>query len=509
MKQVVRCLLAALCALAFVSFPAQAQTWARPHIVPSDFTGQAGRTVQPATESAWRPQVSGQQQAVQQQAEQQQAEQRQAEQQVGAGQGEGEPEQEEDQTGLLVFLDCDRRTCDQNYLRQEVTFINYVRDRMDSQVHILVTAQFGGASIEYTFDFIGLQEFEGDEFRLVWTSSFTDTQDERREGIAHMIRAGVIHYIAKTPMIHDIEIRQEVQQAERRFLAVSPEDDPWNFWVFRFSLNGEIGGEDRRSNYNLRYSGSANRTTDAWKIRFNSNFRHDERTFILNDGSESVGTTRSWSFSHQTVKSLNDHWGISAKAAVWQASFTNRELVVVGAPGIEYNIFPYDESSRRIFTFTYEVGFSHDKYFEETIFFETEEMLYDHSLLVNLDVVQPWGELEGGIDLLQYLNHPDQWSARLNGRVEFRIVRGLSFNVRGNWAAVRNQRYLPAEGQTDEEILLRQGALATDSVYEVNFGITFQFGSIFNNVVNPRFSDNRPGFGGFGGGGGGGGFGGF
>ena len=132
---------------------------------------------------------------------------------------------------------------------------------------------------------------------------------------------------------------------------------------------------------------------------------------------------------------------------------------------------------------------------EETIFLNTEETLIDHSLLVDLDVVQPWGELEGGVNMLQYLNHTDQWSVRLDGRVEFRIIRGLSFNVRGNWAAVRNQRFLPAEGQTDEEILLLQGALATNSEYELNFGITFQFGSIFNNIVNPRFTDNRGGFG--------------
>jgi len=421
---------------------------------------------------------------------------------------EDEPQEQEAEgnTGLLVFLDCDRRICDQDYLRQEITFINYVRDREDSQIQILVTSQFAGAGREYTFDFIGLKDFEGDNTRLVWTSSNTNTQDERREGIAQMIRAGVVHYIAQTPLIRDIEIRQQVERADRRFLVVNPADDPWNFWVFRLSLNGQIGGEDRRSNYNIRFNGSANRTTEAWKIRFDSNFRNDERTFILNDGSESIGTTRSWSFSHQTVKSMGDHWGLSGKAAVWQASFTNQEMVIAGAPGIEYNIFPYAESSRRIFTFTYEIGITYDKYFEETIFAKTAETLYDQSLLVNLDVVQPWGELEGGVDVLQYLNHLDQWSARLNGRIEFRIIRGLSFNVRGEWAAVRNQRYLPAEEQTDEEILLRQGALATDSAYEVNFGITYQFGSIFNNVVNPRFSDNRPGFGGgFGGGGGGGG----
>jgi hypothetical protein len=424
-------------------------------------------------------------------------------------QEQAQEQQEEETAGLLVFLDCPPRTCDLDYLRREITFVNYVRDREDAQIHVLLTRQFAGAGQEFTFDFIGLREFEGDDTRLVWMSSNTNTEDERREGIAQMIRAGVVHYLAKTSLIHRVEIRQQVERVEQRFLVVSPEDDPWNFWVFRMNVNGQLGGEDRRSNYNIRLGGSANRTTEAWKISFNANFRHDERKFILNDGSESIGTTRSYSFSHQTVKSLGEHWGLSVKGAVWQASFTNHEMVIVGAPGIEYNIFPYEESSRRIFTFTYEVGVGRNHYFEETIFLKTEETLIDHALLVNMDAVQPWGEFEAGVELVQFLNHVDQWSARLNGRIDFRITRGLSFNVRGEWAAVRNQRFLAIDEQTDEEILLRQGALATDSTYQINYGITYQFGSIFNNVVNPRFTDNRPGFGGGGGGGGGGPGGGF
>jgi len=425
-----------------------------------------------------------------------------------AQQDEQQPQEQLIEPGALrVFLDCDRRVCDDDYLRQEITFVNWVRQRQDAQVHILVTTQFAGAGLQYDFDFIGREGFEGDETKLQWTSSNTNTEDERREGYAQQIRAGLVYFIAKTPMINNMQIREEVERTTERFLTVSPEDDPWNFWVFRLSLNGQIGGEDRRSNYNMRFNGSANRTTEAWKIRFNSNFRNDERTYILNDGTESIGTTRSWGVSQQVVKSWGPHWGLSGKVAAWQASFTNQELVFAGAPGIEYNVFPYSESSRRIFTFTYEIGISHDKYFEETVFNKFSEMLYDQTLLVNLDVVQPWGELEGGVNILQYLNHLDQWSVRLNGRVEFRIVRGLSFNVRGSWAAVRDQRYLPLAEQSDEDILLRQGALPTDSEYEINFGITFQFGSIFNNVVNPRFNDNRAGFGSFGGGGGGGGFG--
>jgi hypothetical protein len=389
--------------------------------------------------------------------------------------------------GLLVFLDCDQRTCDQNYLRREITFINYVRDRQDAQIHVLVTNQAAGSGQEHLFNFIGLREFEGDDTQQVWVSSNTNTDDEKRAGIAQRIRVGVLHYLAKTPLIDQIAIRQEIEGIEDRFLVVDPSDDPWNFWVFRLHTDGEISGEDRRSERKINFSVSANRTTPNWKIRNNANYRYDQRTFILNDGNETVGMNRFWWFQHQTVKSMGDHWGISGKMMTGHMTYMNNKLAIVGAPGIEYNIFPYSESSRRIFTFTYEVGIGRYQYFEETLFGKTEEILYDHTLLVNADAVQPWGEVEIGVELAQYLTDLDQWQAEVEGRLEFRIFRGLSVNLSGKWAAVRNQRFLPARGQTDEQILLRQAALATDSRYEMKAGITYQFGSIFNNVVNPRF----------------------
>ena len=389
--------------------------------------------------------------------------------------------------GLLVFLDCDRRTCDQNYLRREITFINYVRDRQDAQIHVLVTNQAAGSGQEYLFNFIGLREFEGDDTQQVWVSSNTNTDDEKRAGIAQRIRVGVLHYLAKTSLIDHIEIREQIQGIEDRFLVVDPDDDPWDFWVFRLHTDGELKGEDRRSEKKINFSVSASRTTPEWKIRNNANYRYDERTFILNDGSETVGMNRFWWFQHQTVKSFGEHWGFSGKMMTGHMTYMNNKLAIVGAPGIEYNIFPYSESSRRIFTFTYEVGMGRYQYFEETLYGKTEEILYDHTLLVNADAIQPWGEVEIGVELAQYLTDFDQWQAEVEGRLEFRIFRGLSVNLSGKWAAVRNQRFLPARGQTDEQILLRQAALATDSRYEMKAGITYQFGSIFNNVVNPRF----------------------
>jgi len=194
------------------------------------------------------------------------------------------------------------------------------------------------------------------------------------------------------------------------------------------------------------------------------------------------------------VKSLGDHWGLSFKAAALQATFVNQQFTFGVLPGVEYDIFPYAESSRRSFTITYELGIVHYDYIEPTIFDKTSELLYDHGLQTDFAAVQPWGEAEFSVETAQFLTDPSQWRVVLNGRLEFRIVRGLSFNVRGNWAAIRDQRYLPAAGQTDEEILLERQALATDSRSSISFGFSYTFGSIFNNVVNPRFTGTRADF---------------
>ena len=49
------------------------------------------------------------------------------------------------QEPLRVFLDRDERIRDSNHFRREVEFISYVRDRMDAQLHVLVTTQATGA----------------------------------------------------------------------------------------------------------------------------------------------------------------------------------------------------------------------------------------------------------------------------------------------------------------------------------------------------------------------------
>ncbi|MBT8338252.1 MAG: hypothetical protein KJO11_16815, partial [Gemmatimonadetes bacterium] len=70
-----------------------------------------------------------------------------------------------------VFFDCDGPNCNSQYYRTEITWVNWVRDRQDSDVHLIVTSQGTGAGgREYQLDFIGEGEFEGYEDQIRHTT---------------------------------------------------------------------------------------------------------------------------------------------------------------------------------------------------------------------------------------------------------------------------------------------------------------------------------------------------
>ena len=59
---------------------------------------------------------------------------------------------------IRMFLDCNY-SCDEAFLRKEITFVDWMRDRKDADVHVLVTTQStGGGGTEFTLKFIGLAD---------------------------------------------------------------------------------------------------------------------------------------------------------------------------------------------------------------------------------------------------------------------------------------------------------------------------------------------------------------
>ena len=400
--------------------------------------------------------------------------------------GLGEAQAPDDGPGALrVFLDCGR-VCDRDYLRREITFVNYVRDRRDAQVHVLVTSVGSGGGTQYTVDFIGLEEFEGNDVTHPYSESRTDTRDETRAGIAQVLRVGFLHFIIDTPLAYQIVIGTDNGGNQPRPMMAQPEDDPWNFWVYRVNTNMRASGESSRTQRNFNGSVSANRTTEEWKIRTEIEGAYNESTTELSTGDFTDIRTR-YEIRGQVVKSLGEHWGASIRGEVSGSTFLNQDRVLGVSSGLEYNVFPYSESSRRSLTISYEVGAKMFDYEVETIFGKLEQTLPDQEVQVTFDVEQPWGDSRVRATVHNYLNDVGKYSAAVFGNLSFRIVRGLSVNLNASTSLVRDQLYLAKEDLTDEEILIERRQLATDSRYRISFGFSYTFGSIFNNVVNPRF----------------------
>ena len=146
------------------------------------------------------------------------------------------------------------------------------------------------------------------------------------------------------------------------------------------------------------------------------------------------------------------------------------------------------EATRRSLTAFYRIGPTHFEYDDSTAFGEIEETRFKQTLEIELSQRQPWGEASVSLAGASFLHDSDLYNISTRGNIEYRIFRGLSVNTRATIGWVRDQIYLSARGRSDEEALpnLIQGSQDFD--YCISVGLTFQFGSVFNNVVNNRFS---------------------
>ena len=388
-------------------------------------------------------------------------------------------------TAIRVFLDCNFG-CDEEFVRREVTFVDYVRDRTDADVHILLTTEStGGGGTEYTIKFIGLGRFANVEQTLKHSAITTATEDERRKGVTEVIKQGLVRYVSESPLASRLRI--SVADAAEGTGQQSATDDPWNLWVFRTNFGGSFSGEQSSTSHSLRGSASANRTTEAWKLEFSVSGSRRETTYDLGEGEMFTAHSRDFNNTNWIVKSLTAHWSAAIHGRVSSSTFLNQDLHTRTAGGVEYDIYPYSESTRRLLTLQYTVGFSTFDYMEETIYGKTSENLPEHRFQTTLSMRQPWGSSYATVYFSQFLSQPDKYSITAFGDASVRLFKGFSFNVFGEIARTRDQLYLPRGEATTEEILVQQRQLATDYRYFMSFGISYSFGSIFNNVVNPRF----------------------
>jgi hypothetical protein len=377
-----------------------------------------------------------------------------------------------------VFIDCD--IYDPAALGKEISFVESAASRGDADVYILITSQSVPEGKEYTLAFSGEKEFGGIQQTLKLPVGKDETGEQEKQSLARTLKMGLMRYVGRTPLASRVNIN---------FLdKVKPTDvvDKWHFWVFSLSANGFFSGE-KLYNYRMFYgSFVANHVTPGWKIRMSLGVSHYKDVFTV-DSEKIESPSNSRTLQGLVVKSVSEHWSVGGYVTANASSYQNIKLGLRFAPAVEYNLFPYSESTRRQLRFLYTLSLKPMSYREETIYDKTRESLLAESLEAALEIKQKWGTISTSLQGSHYFHDFSKYRVELYSEISVRIVKGLSFNINGGGSRIHDQLSLAKGGATYEEVLLRRKQIATTYEYYVSVGISYTFGSILSKIVNPRF----------------------
>ena len=381
---------------------------------------------------------------------------------------------------LRVYLDCSY--CPQDFIRTEIGFVDFVRDPTDAEVHILVTGQTtGSGGVEHQITITGQRGFQGLTDSLKYVAQKAESEDTSRRGLTQFLRMGLVRYVAQTPLASQISVSFGGDKTPRRRVR-----DRWRQWVFTVRGEGSLHGEQQQSSRSLSAAVSADRVTPDWKLSVGANTSNSRSRFETDEGE--VVSTQEWrEVRGLAVRSLSSHWSTGGWANVSRSTYLNRALNAFVGPAVEFDVFPYTQSTNRLLTLQYRIGLSHVRYIEPTIFDKLQETLLGERLLVSLDRRDRWGSLRGTLEGSHYFHDFSKNGLAISGSVSLRVVQGLSWDLHANASRTRNQLSLPKREATTDEILLRQRQLATSYNYGLWVGLSYTFGSIYNSVVNPRF----------------------
>jgi hypothetical protein len=362
----------------------------------------------------------------------------------------------------------------------DIPFAEVVPDQAAAQVVVEIQPTRDAEGECVSLSFSGRQDFQGRQDTLKYRPAPGESAESIRKGIGRLLQLGLLSFAAKTPAAGRIDVVFEDQ--------VKPTDvaDPWNFWVFSLSANGSLNGEKSYQSQSWYGSAAADRVTPEWKIRTKIGFSWS-RTDYSYEGFNYKSVYDSRYASGLIVRSLDAHWSLGAYTSATSSTYNNIDFQLAAKPAVEYDVFPYSESTKKQLCFLYYVGPEFVRYRQETIFDKRKETLWRESLAVSLDLKRPWGTLSVALSGSHYFHDWTKNRLELNTEISWRIFKGLSFNIDGGGSRIRDQLALPKGGASLEEVLLRRRQLATGYDYYLSAGLSYTFGSVQSTLVNPRF----------------------
>ncbi len=372
--------------------------------------------------------------------------------------------------------------CDITYIKQEISFMNYVRHPDEADIKILITTtSTASGGDEYKLVFEGKESFQKPNDTLIYISKMNDSEDLLRKGIVQKIKLGLLPYISNSSIADNLTITyNKILENEK------PPEDSWDYWMFSLSTYGYFSGEKSSNSKSLWGSLSSSRTTEDLKFELTYNYSYNEDNFVI-DNSTISSISKSNSAYMELIPSINEHFSAGLFANANQSSYYNTDFSGKITGGIEYNYYPYSLSTSKQLSFRYVIGYQYYKYFEETIYDKVTENLGIHKISATYLIKDTWGSISTSVSYSNYLNDFSKKNLYVSSGLSLYLFGGLSMSLSGSFSMIHDQVYLPKGGAEPEEVILRRKAISTNYSYYCYFGLTYSFGSIYNNVVNPRF----------------------
>ena len=394
-------------------------------------------------------------------------------------------ENPEDKKQIDFFLEC--YACDFTFVRQKLDFVSFVRDPKLADVHILSSHSHTGSGGRIFFiEFIGMKTFEGQNFKYEYTAEQSETDDETRKGLLKLIQTGILQYYSKAGLLKQLEIDLGKNEYTE---IVSTVEDPWKLWVFRIEAGSFFQKEETQNQYSFNTEIRIDKVTEVWKTRLEGQYQIYREKYY-DDGEKIENNQNETELNGNYILSLSPHWSAGIFARYSSRTYLNIKHQYEFAPGIEYNIFPWDVSNRKIFTLRYQAGIRNYYYNEVTIYDKLQELLFYEQFSLNLELVQPWGTLESRLEGRHYFHDFSKNRLSLETQLSVRLTKQFSVFGEIEMQFVHDQLYLPKGDASLEDILLQRRKQATTYELGGRLGLRFTFGSIYNSVVNERFKNN-------------------
>ena len=403
---------------------------------------------------------------------------------------------------IRVFVDCNA-WCNMSFIKTEINYVDFVPDRFSANVYIMITLQStGSGGNELKLFFGGQENFKGMNDTLKFYRNSTDTEDEYRQNLVRFLKLGLTRFIAKTSLAQKMNITAVVKKNEEPVNSLTNKKDKWNFWVYSMSINGNYNGDDHSKSY--RYSGrvSANRVTEKLKVNLSANISKYQGKVTYSDGTSDKYFSNYSGIYSTIVKSITDHFSVGGYGSVSHSTYSNYDIRYSLQPAVEYSYYPYKEAVKKSITLFYQAGLNYNKYIDSGYYDTPEHLLFNQSLSLNVGFTQKWGNCNFSGSWDNYfnsftLNNTKVKGTNINtfsigGYLEVRIVKGLSFYVSSNANFTKGvYPNIPRKNFSNVDILTNTRQYPSEKRLYANFGISYRFGSIYNNVVNPRFNGNN------------------